>query len=998
MSTGAVFKLVANDGKADRMIMATALLNQRIKDVMCARAAAGKEDPTPTLTDLEKTHILFVNAHFKPYAAVGFEYNKVRPNTGAPQLGGRMTFSIPQFGDFFHDMVLRVRLGTCSAASNPLPVSGGPFVPVQAVAGVNNAPNGVSTGATAAAVAMNTAGDNNWKFDPNSNDPLTTGLQAPTTAQKLITVLAAAGTTYDQATINFIIQAAAIYWSSAAITTNVVGVTAIVGRAAALTFVNVMFGVALSNLNPSFQALLAFQTAGNLAAAQLQFNNIAAGAVAGLFKGFMDQILAQSTLNTPTVSRADGNSFLGYLYDVINQTTGTTWSVPDFSNYALVDAFGACIESPILTTSPGSYRNLVRYCEFPGNRLISSVRFDVNNNPLDTYTQNVTVMLEKFAVPTDKRTGYNRLTGQAVPLQGMSGPKRSTVTDADAANTPLGIGRWFPGQSNSTVALFTTNAVNNPASYVGGSLIDPAIPAPASLNQYAPAQYDISQRQTAILNGAQTPKPVQPPLELWHKLKFWFCDDVRQSIPSVSIPFGQRFISVDLATANNLAYEFPSLYVQSTLIAPKLTISDNQLVIASEKTVTYTPVNQFAGVTAPVIEAADLYINNIFVNPEIHDIYIKRVGFSLIRVYREQSTPVSTSGTHRELLSQLKWPIEFMFVGIQPGWNTLNPTSNGLGVVSGNTNTWRDWHRMTRQVDADDSEFCESLSTLTASSTTVAFTNGASTTLDVQTNGDLGGDFNYHPFSYLANVQVYSCPIFDQAGVLVLGGGILLGTVQNATGFVLISNEVIEPLVASASMQGELCVIDMLTLAGQAVLRTLMPIGQLISVESNNILTNTSLTTQGFNTLNSHLSVANSSSGSNSYNPATLLGSKIGQVIPDRYWLPVPTVDAMSLIAHGITIFDDFQDGFYNQYMPYHYGSGQVVTPEDPGAFFVNMALYPRAYQPSGHLNVSRARETYLGWNSSYIGTNTASLMIVVAVAINFLLVSDGSAVLRYST
>jgi hypothetical protein len=48
------------------MIMATKLLNQRIKDVMCARKRAGKADITPTLVDLERTHILYVNAHFKP--------------------------------------------------------------------------------------------------------------------------------------------------------------------------------------------------------------------------------------------------------------------------------------------------------------------------------------------------------------------------------------------------------------------------------------------------------------------------------------------------------------------------------------------------------------------------------------------------------------------------------------------------------------------------------------------------------------------------------------------------------------------------------------------------------------------------------------------------------------------------------------------------------------------------------------------------------------------
>lgn len=59
MSAGGVFKLIANDGKADRMIMATELLNQRIKDIMCMRASQNPQaDPTPTLVDIERTHIL----------------------------------------------------------------------------------------------------------------------------------------------------------------------------------------------------------------------------------------------------------------------------------------------------------------------------------------------------------------------------------------------------------------------------------------------------------------------------------------------------------------------------------------------------------------------------------------------------------------------------------------------------------------------------------------------------------------------------------------------------------------------------------------------------------------------------------------------------------------------------------------------------------------------------------------------------------------------------
>jgi hypothetical protein len=74
MSAAGVFKLIANDGKADRMIMATELLNQRIRDIMCMRAKQGYSDPTPTLVDIERTHLLFVNAHFKPFNWAPFSY------------------------------------------------------------------------------------------------------------------------------------------------------------------------------------------------------------------------------------------------------------------------------------------------------------------------------------------------------------------------------------------------------------------------------------------------------------------------------------------------------------------------------------------------------------------------------------------------------------------------------------------------------------------------------------------------------------------------------------------------------------------------------------------------------------------------------------------------------------------------------------------------------------------------------------------------------------
>ena len=241
-------------------------------------------------------------------------------------------------------------------------------------------------------------------------------------------------------------------------------------------------------------------------------------------------------------------------------------------------------------------------------------------------------------------------------------------------------------------------------------------------------------------------------------------------------------------------------------------------------------------------------INNIFVNPEIHDIYIKRIGFSLIRVFRQQFSNISGSSLSDILLSQLKWPIEYMFVALQPTWNT-NTTQN--------TNSWRDWHRMTKQVNA----------------------NPSATLLD-----------NHYAETPTA--------LFPQ---------------------------------------------------------------------NQNSVSDVSRTQQS--------------------------------VTGDKYWLSVPTVDSLSLTSHGISIFDNFPSAFYNAYMPYNFGTLCMTTPEDLGVLFINFALFPGNYQPSGHINISRARETYVNPVSTYVSnTNGKVNFVAVAIAINFLLISDGSAVLRYST
>ena len=68
----------------------------------------------------------------------------------------------------------------------------------------------------------------------------------------------------------------------------------------------------------------------------------------------------------------------------------------------------------------------------------------------------------------------------------------------------------------------------------------------------------------------------------------------------------------------------------------------------------------------------------------------------------------------------------------------------------------------------------------------------------------------------------------------------------------------------------------------------------------------------------------------------------------------------------------------------------------------IPFCLTPGEYQPSGYLNVSRARNISWLSSSSVIGKPEDSLtpvdLHVYASAINFLIIGDGSLSLRYTT
>lgn len=643
MSTGAVFLIIANDGKADKMIMATDLLRQRIEQVKCARRAArdkglaGYDDDTPTLVDVERSHILYVNAHFKPFAAIGYEYQKVGPQTGTPAWRADLTYSIPQFGDFFYDMVLHLKLDAVSSSS---------VDPAVALTGSAGTPGG----------------------PPDHSDVVNSNVRTVVHSR-------------------YIAPDGTVLWDPAA------------------------------------------------------------------------------TSDNPCST------------DV---------------------------------SDPANRSDYVHYCEFPAMRTVTQVQFQVNGNPLDDYNSNTYSFYEKFRIRAGKRTGWNRSVGQEIPIAGYS----DLCVSSDA--------RGITGSAG-----------------------------------------DFSRRLVQVVNGQQTPKPTQPAQEWWLKLLLWFNEDVRLAVPSVSIPYGQRFINIKINQQNEVVFTSGAgfLWEQKTT-----TITYGDTSVGAVVTNAFAECVNVVCERQPVLlgstldetaqrfTAANLYVNNIFVNPEIHDIYIKRIGFNLIRVHRTQSTFVN-SDNQEVLLSQLKWPIEYFYAGLRPTENDA-PT---------NAFRWRNWHRFvkaTRRV-------CVMPSTVETMRIPVPTGDGATgVPLDLTTPANVTDTY----------VSYTGC---DDAVV---------------------------------------------------------------------------------------------------------------------YWTHERTIDRLTVSAHQIPIYKDIPSGFFNSHIPFQFGGVNINTPDDEGALMINFCLYPGTYQPSGHFNISRAREFFFEYTSSVINNVDTGRLIIDASALNFLLISDGSAVLRYST
>lgn len=149
-------------------------------------------------------------------------------------------------------------------------------------------------------------------------------------------------------------------------------------------------------------------------------------------------------------------------------------------------------------------------------------------------------------------------------------------------------------------------------------------------------------------DGPQTPKLYQEEFDLFIPLQFWLCRDAAHALLNDLIPNTQRTVTIELAALDQIVQALVPGTSQNPLVPVGL-----------------TPVP--LPFTKLAIEA-DLYVNGLYTNPEIHDIFASRIGFSLLRVHRRQVNQLQ-SASDQFLLDQLKFPAEYLVVGLRDRTN-----------------------------------------------------------------------------------------------------------------------------------------------------------------------------------------------------------------------------------------------------------------------------------------------------------------------------------------
>lgn len=400
------------------------------------------------------------------------------------------------------------------------------------------------------------------------------------------------------------------------------------------------------------------------------------------------------------------------------------------------------------------------------------------------------------------------------------------------------------------------------------------------------AAIESTRTQYKVFNGLQTPSAQKVgSVQLLVPILMWFAD-IRLAIPGVALPHGQRFVSVKLAPSEKLVHLVPrgsGTWASPNGSLSKITVSEMQLIS-----------------------------NNLFTTPHVHEIYIQRLQFTLMRVHLHERVQLTKN---REIvrLSSFRWPVEFFAVGMR------RTEVEDLGTQAQHQDRYDQFTYATP---------------LTAS---VSEVNGV-------------------VWRGIGNDGV-------AAATLTMG---LAGAVSGVNTLFLTH---VNPNDAT-DLSGRLAVGDIIRVDGQ-------------QYTIATVTTDTAATVV--------------------IGPAAALpvSSDVFKAIDSRGVIEVneekSLIDTLQMTSQGNVIFAEASIMRFNSYFPWHYGKSAIVTSTDPGLALFSFSRYPGAYQPSGHMNFSRARETDLIVQGSTVSQSNPVHLIAAARTINFTVLTDGALVRRFA-
>lgn len=282
--------------------------------------------------------------------------------------------------------------------------------------------------------------------------------------------------------------------------------------------------------------------------------------------------------------------------------------VPDGVPVRLINGQGQTV------TQNGGFRNYVFYANNLAHRLFTHHDFKIQDSSVDKYDPVADTFYMNMRVPLQKLAAYKRCIGQEIPMNAYA------------------------------------QTVNFPASGAGGDI---------------PCAREVAE----ILNGPQTPQYSQPPLSLVYPYKFDFCEAPSASIPILQIPGSKRQITTRIARADQCIFTVSPYLVEYTTPGGAAVDDVYTTGLFYAKTTVVGSV-----VTNPdsFWRSVSMYVNMIYIDPLIQDLYVNQSIFSIVRKHVQYSHAVRDD-LQMIQLSTFHLGLEYMFCGVQ--WANLTPST-----------------------------------------------------------------------------------------------------------------------------------------------------------------------------------------------------------------------------------------------------------------------------------------------------------------------------------